>query len=66
MDSCFLMYFGNSKQLISHVKITDWLEFHVVKKCNIYSVVSLESDIELSVAFPFLFSICTKFQLNRT
>ena len=41
--------------MVSHVKITDQLDFHVVK--NIYSVVRLESDVKLSVAFLFLFSI---------
>lgn len=44
--------FWNLKQMISHVKITYWLYFPVVKK-----VVNLVYEVKLSVVFLFLLSI---------
>ena len=42
--------------MFNHVKIIERFDFHMVKKSvKIYSMVSTECEVKLSVAFLFLF-----------
>ena len=48
--------FWTLKQMLNRIKIIERFEFHIVKKnVKIYSMVSPEGEVKLSVAFLFLF-----------